>query len=73
MGRLESTYERGMSEILPPQVPWTTMPSPAHRVTARALALGARIDASGLERPDTISLHKIVPSFKGLLKTAADP
>ncbi|MCW6510557.1 RMD1 family protein [Lichenifustis flavocetrariae] len=27
----------------------------AHRVTARALALGARLDAHGLERPDTIS------------------
>ena len=30
------------------------MPAPV-RVTARALALGARLDASGLERPDTIS------------------
>ncbi len=30
-------------------------PASTLRVTARALALGARLDASGLERPDTVS------------------
>ncbi len=29
------------------------------RVTARALALGARLDASGLERPDTVSVNPL--------------
>ena len=29
------------------------------RVTARALALGARLDAAGLERPDTISVNPL--------------
>ena len=35
----------------------TTLPSlqAPFRITARALALGARLDANGLERPDTIS------------------
>lgn len=31
----------------------------AQRLTARALALGARIDATGLERPDTVSLNPL--------------
>jgi uncharacterized Rmd1/YagE family protein len=30
-----------------------------HRVTARALALGARLDAAGLERPDTVSVNPL--------------
>lgn len=30
-----------------------------HRVTVRALALGARLDAAGLERPDTISVNPL--------------
>ena len=38
----------------------TTAAKPvAHRVTARALALGARLDAAGLERPDTISVNPL--------------
>ncbi len=55
---LDSTYERGMSDILPHTIPAPTS-SPVHRVTARALALGARLDASGLERPDTISVNPL--------------
>ena len=36
------------------------LPAPrAQRVTARALALGDRIDAAGLERPDTISANPL--------------
>lgn len=34
-------------------------PAVPHRVTARALALGARLDAAGLERPDTISVNPL--------------
>ena len=34
-------------------------PAEPHRVTARALTLGARLDAAGLERPDTISVNPL--------------
>ncbi|RYC30818.1 RMD1 family protein [Lichenibacterium minor] len=37
-----------------------TVPKPiVHRVTLRALALGARLDAAGLERPDTLSTNPL--------------
>lgn len=39
---------------MPDLTPVPQRPAPV-RVTARALALGARLDAGGLERPDTIS------------------
>ena len=39
--------------------PPTPAPPSPHRVTARALALGARLDAAGLERPDTISVNPL--------------
>ena len=43
-----------MSDVSP------TGPKPAsHRVTLRALALGARLDAAGLERPDTLSTNPL--------------
>jgi uncharacterized Rmd1/YagE family protein len=48
--RARLAYECGMNEITSPQPP---VPSP--RVTARALLIGDRIDAAGLERPDMIS------------------
>ena len=37
-----------------------SVPRPSiHRVTLRALALGARLDTAGLERPDTISVNPL--------------
>ncbi len=60
MGRsLESLYDRGMPEILQHPAPSIETVAPAHRVTARALALGGRLDATGLERPDTISVNPL--------------
>ena len=48
-----------MPDILPHGATSTDVSPPIHRVTARALALGARLDAAGLERPDTISVNPL--------------
>lgn len=48
-----------MSDLLPLADTSTDLKPTLRRVTARALALGARLDASGLERPDTVSVNPL--------------
>ena len=48
-----------MSDLVPLDDTSPDIKPTLRRVTARALALGARLDAAGLERPDTVSVNPL--------------